>query len=61
MQSERSNDMFCDDIFGDSPAGVRKMVCSNLNFTFVDLWLIYLIDCNSHHVISIPLTLKGVL
>uniref|UniRef100_A0A803KV34 Serine/threonine-protein kinase PRP4 homolog n=1 Tax=Chenopodium quinoa TaxID=63459 RepID=A0A803KV34_CHEQI len=24
-KSERSNDMFCDDIFGDSPAGVRKM------------------------------------
>lgn len=23
-KSERSNDMFCDDIFGDSPAGVRK-------------------------------------
>ncbi|CAL5339096.1 unnamed protein product [Camellia sinensis] len=22
--SERSNDMFCDDIFGESPAGVRK-------------------------------------
>jgi len=26
LQSERSNDMFCDDIFGDSPAGVRKTV-----------------------------------
>lgn len=25
-QSERSDDMFCDDIFGDSPAGVRKTV-----------------------------------
>ncbi|XP_021854061.1 uncharacterized protein [Spinacia oleracea] len=24
-KSERSNDMFCDDIFGDSPAGIRKM------------------------------------
>ncbi|KAL2905056.1 Serine/threonine-protein kinase PRP4-like protein [Bienertia sinuspersici] len=24
-KSERSNDMFCDDIFGDSPAGVRKV------------------------------------
>lgn len=24
-QSERSEDMFCDDIFGESPAGVRKM------------------------------------
>ncbi|KAK9750312.1 hypothetical protein RND81_02G186700 [Saponaria officinalis] len=23
-KSERSNDMFCDDIFGDSPAGIRK-------------------------------------
>ncbi|CAL5402794.1 unnamed protein product [Camellia sinensis] len=26
LQSERSNDMFCDDIFGESPAGVRKTV-----------------------------------
>lgn len=26
-QSERSDDMFCDDIFGESPAGVRKLVC----------------------------------
>lgn len=26
MQSERSEDMFCDDIFGESPAGVRKAV-----------------------------------
>ncbi|CAL5396758.1 unnamed protein product [Camellia sinensis] len=25
-ESERSNDMFCDDIFGESPAGVRKTV-----------------------------------
>ncbi|XP_047943642.1 serine/threonine-protein kinase prpf4B-like isoform X2 [Salvia hispanica] len=24
-KSERSNDMFCDDIFGESPAGIRKM------------------------------------
>ncbi|GAB2214640.1 hypothetical protein Droror1_Dr00019000 [Drosera rotundifolia] len=24
-KSERSSDMFCDDIFGDSPAGVRKL------------------------------------
>ncbi|CAL5437710.1 unnamed protein product [Camellia sinensis] len=27
--SERSNDMFCDDIFGESPAGVRKTVVSD--------------------------------
>lgn len=26
LQSERSADMFCDDIFGESPAGVRKPV-----------------------------------
>lgn len=26
LQSERSNDMFRDDIFGESPAGVRKTV-----------------------------------
>jgi hypothetical protein len=24
FQSERSADMFCDDIFGESPAGIRK-------------------------------------
>ncbi|KAH0459856.1 hypothetical protein IEQ34_010519 [Dendrobium chrysotoxum] len=27
-KSERSTDMFCDDIFGESPAGVRKVVTS---------------------------------
>lgn len=26
MQSEKSDDMFCDDIFGESPAGIRKIV-----------------------------------
>jgi hypothetical protein len=26
FQSERSADMFCDDIFGESPAGIRKSV-----------------------------------
>ena len=26
FQSERSADMFCDDIFGESPAGFRKLV-----------------------------------
>jgi hypothetical protein len=26
FQSERSEDMFCDDIFGESPAGIRKSV-----------------------------------
>jgi len=27
VQSERSADMFHDDIFGESPAGIRKVVC----------------------------------
>jgi len=26
FQSERSADMFCDDIFGESPAGIKKLV-----------------------------------
>lgn len=26
MQSERSGGMFCDDIFGETPTGVRKAV-----------------------------------
>lgn len=35
MQSERSEGMFCDDIFGETPTGIRKSVSSTPMFLFV--------------------------
>lgn len=33
VQSERSDGMFCDDIFGETPTGIRKSV-SSMFYTF---------------------------
>ena len=43
LQSERSNDMFCDDIFGESPAGIRKMVSLGVFscFCFYDFFIFH--------------------
>lgn len=32
MQSERSDVIFCDDIFGETPVGVRKSVSSYVSY-----------------------------
>lgn len=40
MQSERSDDKFCDDIFGETPTGVRKSVSYFHDYLFLVICLL---------------------
>lgn len=62
---EQSGDMFCDDIFGESPAGGRRMVCCFFITVLYSLFnmrcsvLVYLFSVDNVNKCLCPLQGKG--